>query len=189
MLAALERWIRGSGFEDSWVPLEVPPEDIRGNARDLLERVANSTRDAVAQFESALAAAERRRAAEENRAPVVGPAASEQEMRTLARNLLPSLDALDRIIELGETQGRTDPVFLNWLISVKGLRARLTKSLEGIGLTALASVGTEVDLEKHDVVSVVPAGEFPANTVVAESQRGYYFRGKLLRDAKVVVAQ
>jgi molecular chaperone GrpE len=103
--------------------------------------------------------------------------------------MLPTLDALDRIIEFGDSMANKGDAFENWLTSIKALRTRLLKTMEGIGLIAISSVGTEVDLEIHDVVAVVPAGNFPANTVVSEQQRGYYFRNKLLRDAKVVVAQ
>ncbi len=113
----------------------------------------------------------------------------EREMRKLAMQLLPSLDALDRVIEFGEKVERQDENFRNWLISVEAMRRRLLKTLEGIGLNVISSVGLEVDLEIHDVVGVVPAVECDPNTVVEEQQRGYYFKGKLLRDAKVIIAQ
>ncbi|MCC5875567.1 MAG: nucleotide exchange factor GrpE [Candidatus Sumerlaeia bacterium] len=114
---------------------------------------------------------------------------SEAEFKRFARSMLPAMDALDRLIEFGETFERKDEVFENWIKAIEALRSRLTKALESIGVSVISSVGLEVDLNVHDVVAVVPAGEFPPNTVVKEQVKGYYFRGKLLRDARVVVAQ
>lgn len=121
--------------------------------------------------------------------PAPPPGRDDSALRGLAKSMLPALDALDRLLEFAETVENPDEVFQNWIKGVDALRVRLTKVLEGIGLRAISSVGMEVDLNVHDVVAVVPAGEFPSNTVVKEQQKGYYFQGRLLRDARVVVAQ
>ena len=186
MIGSLQSWLLQGSFELEVEKLEVAP--LEGQPADLFSAASGALRDLQAQVALFQAAAERRRAIEAagTHPPKGG---DDQEFRQMARSLLPSLDALDRIIELGEAQASTDEKFANWHGSIKALRTRVTKVLEGIGLTALSTVGTEVDLEIHDVVSIVPAGQHPANSIVSEQQKGYYFRGKLLRDAKVVVAQ
>ena len=186
MQGRLRRWLWKGTIEPDLRRLEPLTEGVAG--QDIIQSFSATLKEITQQLETARQTVERRRAAEQtgNPAPAAG---SDAEAKQIARSMLPSLDALDRIIEFGEGHISRDEAFQNWLISIKGLRARLTKTLEGMGLSAMSAVGCEVNLEIHDVVSVVPAGKFPANTVVAEQQRGYYFKGKLLRDAKVVVAQ
>lgn len=186
MLRAIRQWVWKGTLEPD---LETPPPESLLEDRDLTELWSKSIRESVAEFEAKLATIQRKRALENPREGAHSDGGSENDMKTLARSMLPTLDALDRIIEFGDNNSRQDEVFGNWLTSIKALRTRLLRTMEGIGLTAINSVGMEVDLEIHDVVSVVAAGKFPANSVVSEQQRGYYYRGKLLRDAKVVVAQ
>ncbi|MCC6548064.1 nucleotide exchange factor GrpE [Candidatus Sumerlaeota bacterium] len=187
MLLALRNWLITDAFPIEAEPLEVLPLADDAASADLVSLASNTLRAVETQIANLQAAADRKRAIEST-----GPATAtggEAELRQLSKALLPSLDALDRIIDLGEPQALSDENFRNWLVSVKGLRTRVTKTLEGVGLHAISSVGQPVDLELHDVVAVVPAADHPVNTVVAEQQRGYYFRSRLLRDAKVVVAQ
>lgn len=160
---------------------------------DLLASLQTEVRQLVRQIDEGREALEKRRALElagpRGSAPGTAGSGGSEDLRPLARSLLPTLDALDRIVEFGESYPNADEVFRNWLTSIKAMRTRLTKTLEGIGLVSISAIGSEVNLEIHDVVSVVPARDYLPNTVVAEQQKGYFFRGKLLRDAKVVVAQ
>lgn len=189
MLASLERWLWKGTLELPSERFEVLQE-LQGNEGDMEAALGRQARELVAQIEESQAALERRlQALQPGATERRGPDPSEREVRQVAKALLPSLDALDRIIEFGESSENRDEAFDNWLTAVRALRTRLLKSLEGIGLVPVPTIGSEVDLEVHDVVAVVPAGEYPANTVVAERSKGYYLKGKLLRDAKVVVAQ
>jgi molecular chaperone GrpE len=189
MLAKLERWLWKDTLETDLRPFEVLSEVATGT-EDLIRPLNLEVQRLVRDIEDAREALEKRRALDSaGTAPAPQPAGGDN-LRQFARSLLPTLDALDRIIEFGEESDRQqDEVFQNWLTAVKALRTRITKTLEGIGLVPLSSIGTEVDLNVHDVVAVMPTREFPPNTVIAERQKGYYFKGKLLRDAKVVVAQ
>lgn len=189
MLKVLDKWLLGDCFRpeadrlEVWNPAHVEREDL---ARSFSENAKEINR----LLDMAQAAAERHRRAARSGGES-GSASAEREAMNIARSMLPSLDALDRITEFGQQSDREeDEEFQNWLKCVDGLRTRLLRTLENFGVTPVSSVGREVDLNVHDVVSVVPAtAEFPSNTVVEEQQRGYYFRGKLLRDARVVVAQ
>jgi molecular chaperone GrpE len=186
MTRRVRDWLWSGTLEPELTTLSV---DDSVDPDDLAEAYSSSIRTLVLDLEGQVAALQRRRAAEQVPASPAEAGRSDAEIRNLAKGLLPSMDALDRIIEYGETYGKKDESFENWHNSVKALRTRLLRTLESIGLSAISSVGSQVDLEIHDVVSVIPAGKFPANTVVSEQQRGYVFRSKLLRDAKVVVAQ
>ena len=117
-----------------------------------------------------------------------GRGESTAELRGLARSMLPVLDALDRVVDYGMRASIPGEEFQNWLKAVEGVSLRLSRVMEGIGLSPISVVGTEVDLNVHDVVATVQTTKYPENTIVEERQKGYYFKGRLLRDAKVVVA-
>lgn len=187
LLRRLREWVWEGTMEPDLTPL---PVDLARDTRfDQLEEYSATISSVVANFEGQIQALQRRRAAEQVAPTPQESGRGDSEIRNLAKGLLPSLDALDRIIDYGERFDKKDDAFDNWLGSVKALRIRLLRTLESIGITPIHSIGSEVDLEIHDVVAVVPAGKHPPNTVVSEQLRGYLFRGKLLRDAKVVVAQ
>ena len=58
------------------------------------------------------------------------------------------------------------------------------------GLTEVApAAGDAFDPERHQAMSMAPAGELPAGSVVATFQKGYMLNDRLLRPALVVVAQ
>lgn len=66
---------------------------------------------------------------------------------------------------------------------------KLRNSLQQKGLKAMESIGQPFDEEKHEAVSVVPAGEDMHGKIVDELMKGYYLNDKLIRHAKVVVGQ
>lgn len=112
-----------------------------------------------------------------------------KELKSFARNVLPTLDALDRLVEFAVEAARKQPDLENWRTSIEGVRSRLLKTLERIGLAPFSSVGNPVDLNLHEVIQVLRSTEFPPETVIEERQRGYYFQGKLLRESRVVICQ
>jgi len=113
----------------------------------------------------------------------------DREIKTFARNLLASLDGLDRIVEFASKAVETNPELRNWLTSLLALQAKQLKTVEAIGLVPMDCLGSKLDLNLHDVVKTVRNSSVPPETVVEVAQKGYYFRGKLIRDAKVVVAE
>lgn len=113
--------------------------------------------------------------------------ASPAELEKFIKALLPTLDGFDRVLHLARSFSKTEEMD-NWLKSVESIYFRLLNMLEGYGLFQLKSVGAKVDLNLHEVVEYRPSSEHTNETVISERQKGYVFRGKLLRDAKVVVA-
>lgn len=113
---------------------------------------------------------------------------SDEELRSLCRLMLPVLDALDRVLDYAKEVEDGSEQFDNWVKSVEGISTRLNRVLEKIGLSPMNSLGMEVDFSMHDVVGTRVSRDHSENTVIEEQLKGYYFRGRLLRDAKVVVA-
>lgn len=110
------------------------------------------------------------------------------ELEGVMRRMLPVLDGFERILTLGREMPE-DEATTNWLRSIEGLFFRLKSLLEKVGLFGVEAVGQPVNLDMHEVVEYRYSPDHEADTVVALRQRGYVFRGRLIRDAKVVVAR
>lgn len=61
--------------------------------------------------------------------------------------------------------------------------------LQSKGLKAMESIKTDFDVEKHEAITEVPAGEAMVGKVVDEIEKGYYLNDKIIRFAKVVVGK
>lgn len=66
---------------------------------------------------------------------------------------------------------------------------KLRSVLQQKGIVPMSSIDTVFDVEKHEAVTEIPAGEEKAGKVVDELQKGYYMNDKLIRFAKVVVGK
>ena len=110
-----------------------------------------------------------------------------EEAERLIKSLLPTLDGFDRVLHLGRSYPQ-DEAIDNWLKSVESIYFRLLNTLENFGLHQMHVVGSKVDLNLHEVVEYRPSADHANDTVISERQKGYILNGKLLRDAKVVVA-
>ena len=109
------------------------------------------------------------------------------EIEKFMRSLLPTLDSFDWVLNLARGFQASEEID-NWLKSVESIYFRLLKMLENYGLYQLKAVGKKVDLNLHEVVEYRRSTDRPNDVVISGRQKGYVFRGKLLRDAKVVVA-
>jgi molecular chaperone GrpE (heat shock protein) len=104
--------------------------------------------------------------------------------RDLVSRLLVVLDNLERAVVAGrESDG--DASFRQ---GVALIHRQLYDELCREGLAAVDAVGETFDPAIHEAVATDTASPFPPNTIVEELQRGYYFRGRLLRPAMVRVA-
>ena len=66
---------------------------------------------------------------------------------------------------------------------------KLRTVLQQKGLKAMESINTVFDVEKHEAITEIEAGEEMKGKVVDEVQKGYSLNGKLIRFAKVVVGK
>lgn len=66
---------------------------------------------------------------------------------------------------------------------------KLRNKLQVRGLTAMESINTEFDVEKHEAITEVEVPENMKGKVVDEIEKGYYLNNKLIRFAKVVVGK
>ncbi len=72
---------------------------------------------------------------------------------------------------------------------VKGMELiyqRFYEGLKKLGLEPIVSTGQPFDPHVHHAVDMVKTDEAPADTVLEEFQRGYNFKGRMLRPAMMV---
>jgi molecular chaperone GrpE len=98
------------------------------------------------------------------------------------RELLPILDDFERA-------RKTECSDENYRKGVELIYQRLQDAMKKMGLEPIeAPRGTTFDPNLHQAVVRQETDEAPDNTVLEEFQRGYNFKGKLLRPAMVKVA-
>jgi molecular chaperone GrpE len=97
------------------------------------------------------------------------------------RDMLPILDDFDRALkaECGSPE---------YARGVEMIYTRMYETLKKMGLEPIEAVGKQFDPHLHQAVERVQAQDAPEGTVLAEFQRGYFFKGKLLRPSMVKVA-
>ena len=99
----------------------------------------------------------------------------------LVKDILPVLDDFERAVKV-ETADR------NYAKGVELINQRLFETLKKLGLEPLEAAGKPFDPNLHQAVERVETDEAEDHTVLGEFQKGYNFKGKLLRPAMVRVA-
>jgi molecular chaperone GrpE len=161
-------------------PEDLPVETLEGHLaavtadRDRLAaekaELDDRLRRAWAEFENA------RRRAERERSDFLQFASMD-----LVRSLLPVLDDFERALKV-ET---TDKEYAR---GVELIYQRFFDTLKRMGLEPIETAGKLFDPNQHEAVQRVHTDEFEDQAIVEELQRGYNFKGKLLRPAWVKVA-
>ena len=77
---------------------------------------------------------------------------------------------------------------MGWIEGIVLLDRKLRALLESEGVTPIEAVGRPFDPREHEAIASVPATGKPDGEVVAEIQRGYRVRDRVLRPAMVAVA-
>ena len=99
----------------------------------------------------------------------------------LVRQILPALDDFERASK-AETADR------EYAKGVELIHQRLSEILRRMGLEPMETAGQRFDPNQHQAVQRVETKDAEDQTILEEFQKGYNFRGKLLRPAMVSVA-
>lgn len=105
----------------------------------------------------------------------------DQANEHLLRDLLPIVDDLERALE----SAASSPSLREGL---KMILKNLLAVMAAHGAEPMTVVGEAFDPYQHEAVECVVTEEVPEHTVVGELQRGYKYRDRLLRPAKVRVS-
>ncbi|MBW1635238.1 MAG: nucleotide exchange factor GrpE [Deltaproteobacteria bacterium] len=105
------------------------------------------------------------------------------------REMLPVVDNLERAIELGESGGDNAGQNLqSFLEGVKLTLKNLVSTLEKFEVKPIESLGGPFDPQHQEALTMEKSDAVPANHVVNEFEKGYFYKDRLLRPAKVVVS-
>ena len=153
---------------------EFTAEELLAAERDRLTAEKAELEDRLlrmrAEFENA------RRRAERERSEYLQFASMD-----LVKDLLPVLDDFERAMRV-ETPDR------EYAKGVELIYQRMYETLKKLGLEPIDTQGKRFDPNLHQAVERVPTEDAEDQTVLGEFQRGYQFKGKLLRPAMVRVA-
>jgi molecular chaperone GrpE len=103
---------------------------------------------------------------------------------SLLRKVLAVADDFDRALEAMPDELKA----VSWIEGIVLLDRKLRALLESEGVTPIEAVGRPFDPREHEAIASVPATGRPDGEVVAEVQRGYRVRDRVLRPAMVAVA-
>ncbi len=106
------------------------------------------------------------------------------------REILPVVDNLERAIghggaaEVADAKQSLDGLLEGVQLTLKSLLTILEK----FEVKPVHSVGEPFDPNHQEALTMEPSDTIPANSVVTEFEKGYYYKDRLLRAAKVVVS-
>ena len=103
----------------------------------------------------------------------------------LFKDLLPTLDNLERALQSGREQGRIEGLLEGVDLTYK----HFLDTLQKMGIKQVSSVGEVFDPAKHQAVGQVESDTIPENVIVDEYQKGYFVHDRILRPAMVTVAK
>jgi molecular chaperone GrpE len=101
----------------------------------------------------------------------------------IVKALLPIVDDFERALKAAAALGSDD-----FVKGVELIYKRLLEALTKQGLEPIHTQGQTFDPHLHEAVQRVESGDAADGEILAEYQRGYKFKGKLLRPSMVQVA-
>jgi molecular chaperone GrpE len=97
------------------------------------------------------------------------------------KSLLPIVDDFERAL-------KTETADKEYARGMELIYQRLVNALEKLGLEPISSDPPIFNPHIHHAVEMIDTKDHPDQTILEEYQRGYYFKGRLLRPAMVKVA-
>src|SRR5258708_12190454 len=112
----------------------------------------------------------------------------EEAIQYANRSLLERLVAIIDNFELGlaaaKEQGKQSPIYSGMVLVQKQLNDLLAEN----GLQPIEAEGKMFDPNLHEAIAHEPSDQVPEEIVLRQTRRGYRFKDRLLRPAKVVVS-
>jgi len=103
----------------------------------------------------------------------------------ILREIIHTVDNLEMAIKHASESDQSESISEGMEIILK----QFLKSLERFGVKGFVSIGETFDPNRHEAMIQVESAEHEANTIIAESQKGYFLHGRLLRPALVSVTR
>jgi molecular chaperone GrpE len=103
---------------------------------------------------------------------------------SLLQRLVSIIDNFELGLAAAKEQGETSPIYSGMVLVQKQLNDLLAEN----GLQSIEAEGKKFDPNEHEAIAHEPSDEVPEGNVVRQTRRGYRFKDRLLRPAKVVVS-
>ncbi len=108
---------------------------------------------------------------------------------SIFRELLPVVDNLERAVEQGVVDGVEAEKNLEALLEGVALTLKsLRNTLEKFEVKVIESIGEPFDPAMQEALTMEASGTVPANHVSGEFEKGYHYKDRLLRAARVIVS-
>lgn len=105
------------------------------------------------------------------------------------REILPVVDNLERAIGLGAVESMSPEKSLTALLEGVQLTLKSLKTtLDKFEVKSVDCVGQPFDPNKQEALTMEASDTVPASHVLYEFEKGYYYKDRLLRPARVVVS-
>jgi molecular chaperone GrpE len=104
-------------------------------------------------------------------------------------SLAQAIQALLPILDGFELALKSDATGEDYRRGVEIIYLQFLGTLQRMGLETIEAVGKRFDPNLHEAIAAVETDEYPDQQVVDEMQRGYFFKQRLLRPARVRVAK
>ena len=104
---------------------------------------------------------------------------------SLLRKAIAIADDFDRAIEAMPEALSSD----GWVQGIAAIDRKLRTLLDSEGVVPIEALGRPFDPREHEALSHIETTDAPDETVVAEIQRGYRIRDRVLRPSLVAVAK
>jgi molecular chaperone GrpE len=103
---------------------------------------------------------------------------------SLLQRLLAIIDNFELGLAAAKGQGEDSPIYSGMVLVQKQLNDLLAEN----GLQPIEAEGKTFDPNLHEAIAHEPSDQFPEGIVLRQARRGYRFKDRLLRPAKVVVS-
>ena len=104
--------------------------------------------------------------------------------KSLLERLVGIIDNFELGLAAAKDQGADSPIYSGMVLVQKQLNDLLAEN----GLQPIDAEGKTFDPNLHEAIAHEASNEFPEGIVVRQTRRGYRFKDRLLRPAKVVVS-
>jgi len=177
-----------SGVEEEQVELKSAEQNTEGDAGDIEKQLIEAKEEAAELKDRMLRVAadyENYKKRNERERATALKYAGEQ----IFREFLPVVDNLERAVSHSRAEGNDAEAKLAGLLegvelTLKGLHS----SLEKFEVKPIESKGQPFDPNKQEALTMEPSDTVPVNHVVNEFEKGYFYKDRLLRAAKVTVS-
>ncbi len=157
-------------------PAAASPESTQAETEDLqadLDRFRDLAMRSQADFENY-----KKRAAREKEEAI------KYANRDLLERLVTIVDNFELGLEAARGEGERSPIYSGMTLVLKQLKDFLADN----GLQPIEAVGQKFDPNLHEAIAHEPSNEFPEETVIRQTRRGYRLKDRLLRPSTVVVS-